>query len=65
MTVITGHRCWNMRRGFSLNRAVVMALHTTSRSNTIVRKKGRLPIRRTMATTTVHRCRQVIRRLKG
>lgn len=64
VAIFAGHGCWNVRCGLSLHRAVVMTLRTTSRSDTIVRKKCRLPARCTVTAVAIHRGRQVVGRLK-
>ena len=64
MAIFAGHGCWNVRCGLPLHRAVVMTLRTTSRSDTIVRKKRRLPARCTVTAVAIHRGRQVVGRLK-
>ena len=64
MTIIARHAGWNMRCRLPLHDAVVVTLHTTSRSNTIMREESRLPIRRAMATIAVHCSRQVVGGLK-
>ncbi len=64
MAIFAGHGCWNVRCRLSLHRAVVMTLRTTSRSDTIVRKKCRLPTRCTVTAVAIHRGRQVVGWLK-
>ena len=65
MTTIAGHRGREMRRGLSLCGIIVMALRTTAWCNPIVSKEGWSPARGAVATVTVGRGRQVVRRLKG
>ena len=64
MTIVARHGCWNVHSRLALHDAVVMALRTASRSHTVVGKESWFPIRCAMTTITIHRGRQVIRRLK-
>ena len=57
MAIVAGHGRLNVRDGFSLYRAVVMTLRTTSWSYTIMRKERWCPICRSVATATVDRGR--------
>ena len=49
-----------MRRGFSLYRTVVVASRAAARSDTVVSKERRLPVRRPVAAVTVDRRGQVV-----
>jgi len=63
VAIVTRHRRRDVRSGFPLHHVVVVARRTTSWRYTIVSKEGRLPIRRAMATITVHSRRQMVDRL--
>jgi len=65
VAIVTGHRRLDVRSGFPLHHAVVVARRTTARRYAIMSKEGRLPIGRAMATITVHSRRQMIDRLDG
>jgi len=65
VAIVTGHRRRDVRSGFSLHHAVVVARRTTSWRYTIMSKEGRLPIGRAMATITVDSRRQMVDRLDG
>ena len=62
--VARGHRA-HMARGFPLGGGAVMAFRTGPRQNPVVSKEGWSPVRGAVATVTVDRGRQVVRRLKG
>lgn len=60
MATIAGHRGRDMRCGFPLYRTVVVAFRAAARSDTVVSKERRLPVRGSVAAVTVHRRGQVV-----
>ena len=57
MATVTGHRCWNVRHGFALFDAIVVALGAATRSNSVMREESRHPTGGAMTGVTVHRRR--------
>jgi predicted nucleic acid-binding protein len=57
MATVTGHRCRNVRHGFSLFDAVVVALGAATRSDSVMSEESRHPTGGAMTGVTVHRRR--------
>lgn len=64
MAIVTGHHCRNVSRGFALFSAIVVALGTAARGNSVMRKESGPPTGCAVTTVAVHRGRQMVGRFE-